>query len=128
MRISDWSSDVCSSDLDVGVGVARQPAIPDVYAALARRRGLLRADGDEGRVPGRAAEVRPGRGAPHHRGAADHRDHAGAVDALRPARPTGLADPRPTHTGDRLLRGVRAPTRAPAGVNRPRERTRVREG
>ena len=39
------------------------PAVPDVHAAVARRCGVLRADGDQGRRALRAVEVRPGRGA-----------------------------------------------------------------
>ena len=46
-----------------GVGVAREPALPDVHAAVARRRRVLRADRDQGRLALRAAAVRPGRGA-----------------------------------------------------------------
>ena len=38
------------------------------------------------------------------RGAADHRDHAGALDALRPDGPPRLAHARPVVAGDRLLR------------------------
>src|SRR3546814_11047829 len=30
MRISDWSSDVCSSDLDSWVGIFRNPASPAI--------------------------------------------------------------------------------------------------
>src|SRR3546814_20140382 len=35
MRISDWSSDVCSSDLSTGPGTAAEPcrAPPDAFAA-----------------------------------------------------------------------------------------------
>ena len=80
------------------------PAVPDVHAALARRRRVLRADGDQGRLALRAAAVRPGRGAAHDRGAEDHRHDAGAVDALRADGPPGLEDPRPVVAGDRLLR------------------------
>ena len=89
------------------VGVAGVAALPDVYAALARRRSLLRADRDQGRVALRAAALRPGRGAAHDRGAEDHRHHAGAVDALRADGPPRLAHARPVVAGDRLLRRVR---------------------
>ena len=39
------------------VGVAGEPAVPDVHAALARRRRVLRADGDQGRLALRAARA-----------------------------------------------------------------------
>ena len=86
------------------VGVAGVAALPDVYAALARRRSVLRADGDEGRVALRAGAVRPGRGAADDRGAEDHRHDAGALDALRADGPPGLAHARPVLARDGLLR------------------------
>ena len=60
------------------VGVAGEPAVPHVYAAVARGCRVLRTDRHQGRVALRALEVRPGRGAGHDRGAEDHRDDAGA--------------------------------------------------
>ncbi len=39
------------------------PPVPHVHAALARRRRVLRAHGDQGRLAVRAGAVRPGRGA-----------------------------------------------------------------
>ena len=86
------------------VGVARVAALPDVHAAVARRRRVLRADGDQGRVALRAAALRPGRGAADDRGAEDHRHDAGALDALRADGPPRLAHPRPVVARDRLLR------------------------
>ena len=50
--------------------------------------------------------IRPRRGAADDRGAEDHRDHAGAVDALRVDGPPRLEDARPVLAGDRLLRRV----------------------
>src|SRR3546814_9053129 len=45
MRISDWSSDVCSSDLDVAVGVVTNSLaandVPAVHAGYASYRGQL---------------------------------------------------------------------------------------
>src|SRR3546814_13750229 len=34
MRISDWSSDVCSSDLLTGLGLLKRDALRDRYASL----------------------------------------------------------------------------------------------
>ena len=48
------------------VGVAGAATLPDVHAAVACRRGVLRADDRQGRRDDRAAEVRPGRGAESH--------------------------------------------------------------
>src|SRR3546814_19666113 len=42
MRISDWGSDVCSSDLEVAERVVRVPAIR--FARLVRREGGTHAD------------------------------------------------------------------------------------
>src|SRR3546814_2434331 len=71
MRISDWSSDVCSSDLD------REDACGDHDRFRARDR--LRADGDRDRNRRRSAEAaRDYRHRRPHRG-----DHP---DASRPAR------------------------------------------
>src|SRR3546814_3301249 len=49
MRISDWSSDVCSSDLEQFVGVARDCLdLPDAGAPLGQSAGLVKSDpGDE---------------------------------------------------------------------------------
>ncbi len=48
------------------VGVAGAPAVPDVHAAVARRRRVLHADRRQGRRDGGAEQVRPGRGAESH--------------------------------------------------------------
>ena len=45
------------------VGVARESEVPDVHAAVACGRGVLRADDRQGRRDGRARQVRSGRGA-----------------------------------------------------------------
>src|SRR3546814_2898668 len=75
MRISDWSSDVCSSDLRPEVGRADGAVQP------ARLRGRVRVDGDADvrRRAGAGAlgkERRPGRGGPR---AADRAPDAGAT-------------------------------------------------
>src|SRR3546814_13667218 len=44
MRISDWSSDVCSSDL----GVVTEPARGNLAQGIARRRGEI--DGESGEI------------------------------------------------------------------------------
>src|SRR3546814_10301213 len=42
MRISDWSSDVCSSDLVIGGGSASQPTVlPDGTRLFSRLRGYV---------------------------------------------------------------------------------------
>src|SRR3546814_20106494 len=74
MRISDWSSDVCSSDLDEIAGLARRALVGGIEIVGMQFRVMLRhaaeqgdaADGVEigGRLPGRTA--------PGHR---DHRAH-----------------------------------------------------
>ena len=117
------------------VGVAGVAAVPDVHAAVARRRGLLRADGDQGRLALRAAALRPGRGAAHDRGAEDHRDDAGAVDALRTdgpprlaaratcrrSRPSTTAPPRSTRCGWRR-RSSASDRSSPSTTASPRHR------
>src|SRR3546814_1399820 len=45
VRISDWSSDVCSSDLGEGVGVESRTAVPDVDAEAV----VLQVEGDDDR-------------------------------------------------------------------------------
>ena len=93
------------------VGVAGEPAVPHVHPAVARGRGVLRPDRDQGRLALRAAQVRPGRGAGLHREGEDHRDDAGPVDALRADGPPRLAHPRPEQPRDRLLRRLARSTR-----------------
>src|SRR3546814_7974001 len=59
MRISDWSSDVCSSDLLVELGIAQQAArriVVDIAVAAQRLDGLQR---HPGRLLG-GEENRPG--------------------------------------------------------------------
>src|SRR3546814_1390076 len=81
MRISDWSSDVCSSDLEVATADhwhhprfrARRRLVE--LSLVCRARELLRGRG-RGRRPARAAAARAGtcRGLPRpHRRAAGHR-------------------------------------------------------
>ncbi len=89
-----------------GMGMARTPAVPALHAPLARGCRFLRPDPHEGRIDGGAVQVRPGGGAAHDRGAEDHRDDAGAVDAVRTDGPPGLEDARPVVVGDRVLRCV----------------------
>ena len=62
------TGNVATHDADParGMGMAGEPAVPDVHAAVARRRGVLHADGGQGRRDGRAGQVRPGRGAENH--------------------------------------------------------------
>src|SRR3546814_16221357 len=64
MRISDWSSDVCSSDLRIGIDPADGPAAADVVVALADRVKTL---AEMAKLLGEvvAEQVRPGdRGGP----------------------------------------------------------------
>src|SRR3546814_1414884 len=64
MRISDWSSDVCSSDLSAAVAVLYAPAGPALGAVPRRRRARGRAAGGAGLSPA----VAGGRstGSPHY--------------------------------------------------------------
>ena len=102
------------------VGVAGEPAVPDVHAAVARRRGVLRADRDQGRRARTCCrKFDPAEVLRDHRGAEDHRDDAGAVDALRADGPPGLAHPRPVVAGDRVLRRLGDQPGAAAGGDRP---------
>src|SRR3546814_17928156 len=46
MRISDWSSDVCSSDLSVGLGLVRKSGAEQGANRRARRIGQAMGEGD----------------------------------------------------------------------------------
>src|SRR3546814_8016233 len=64
MRISDWSSDVCSSDLNIETGSAAGKLVFHVFAALAEfERGLIRERTHAGlaaaRARGRAGGRKP---------------------------------------------------------------------
>src|SRR3546814_12133792 len=105
MRISDWSSDVCSSDLTRGDGEANDLAPPPHRWQYRRRRrpGRRRLDhhgGDRlGRRIGGAAEKEPD-GTDHDRGrrAARDRQPAGPDTRFPPEHliPTSAAHPSPT--------------------------------
>src|SRR3546814_13982597 len=80
MRISDWSSDVCSSDLLFQVGVTHIHHVPGaiifevdpvgrdagpaqrIFGAEERRREIIIAGGDEDAQPARSEERRVGKG------------------------------------------------------------------
>src|SRR3546814_14375094 len=107
MRISDWSSDVCSSDLDVAAlqGLDRQQAVVD----RAERGAGADDDGDlpsgeqvgvEGggryrneRAAGNFADQVPGRRAPDFDADVDHPNFRGAMP---PAAALAHASSRPT--------------------------------
>ena len=99
--------------------MAREPAVPHVHAAVARRRGVLRADRHQGRHALRAprGSTRPRCCETIEEQKIDSLD-AGADDALRADGPPGLADPRPVVAGDRLLRRLRDQPGAPQGGDR----------
>src|SRR3546814_3363312 len=102
MRISDWSSDVCSSDLAAGV-----QALVDADRARGGRAQHLRA----GQQPGAGAAVLAVAAAAAERVAGRRRSGAdGAVRAVR----AGLAAGAVEHVPDQPLRSVRpAPGLAP---------------
>src|SRR3546814_9407386 len=97
MRISDWSSDVCSSDLashrhadradhDGGVGVAGAAALPVMHAAVACGCGDVPADAAQGRHDAGAAGVRSALGSAGDPGLPHQLHDAGADDDLCAAR------------------------------------------
>jgi len=111
------------------------PAVPGVHAAVARGRGLLRPDADQGRSAGGFAEVRPGRvlrtiessGSPPHAGADHALRAAGPPDsrtrtcpACRPSITRGPRSIRPAAGGDRPVRAHLRPvlrqTEAPMAI------------
>src|SRR3546814_9977031 len=114
MRISDWSSDVCSSDLRAAIGAERPLVAPPARSDHRHGKGL------DAHSPARAAEqyriaarhLRPRRLARTDR---DHcRDQPGR--SVGDARPRGSAGP--------LVR-PQADTRAGACAHRPRGRGRL---
>src|SRR3546814_3612466 len=68
MRISDWSSDVCSSDLNLGAD--RRPALPGVFAGGAlqtrQRQGLSQGRSEERRVGKECVSTCRSRWSPYH--------------------------------------------------------------
>src|SRR3546814_6066932 len=62
MRISDWSSDVCSSDLPPRRTVSRLPGTGALHAATRARFGRLHLLSARGRAPHRRDRPRLGRG------------------------------------------------------------------
>ena len=74
----------------------RSASVPDVHAALARRCRVLHADADQGGTMIVLPTFDPALVLQDHRGAEDHRDDAGAGDAVRADGPPRLADARPS--------------------------------
>ena len=101
------------------VGVAGEPALPHVHPAVPRRRRVLRAGRDQGRLALRDVEVRPGRGPRVHRDEQDPGHDAGALDAVRADGPSRLAHPRPEQPRDGLLRRQRDQPGPAQGGHRP---------
>src|SRR3546814_2478311 len=107
MRISDWSSDVCSSDLQVGGG--RRPGVDQEIAVLVRHHGLAdgepAAAGSVDELPGlMARRVFEGAAA----GAAADRSAVGALalnllHARRDLRPTARGAGKTTADTDPVL-------------------------
>src|SRR3546814_2693155 len=89
MRISDWSSDVCSSDLQSRLGAADAGAraldarTPRGSSAVVRRRGAHRADAlaRSGQTAGAAAGL--ARGRPREAGRSSRRVRGGAAKLAR---------------------------------------------
>src|SRR3546814_4504554 len=59
MRISDWSSDVCSSDLPIAAHASRYAARPDAQEPVARAFGLRAGDGRARNGGGDGGDERP---------------------------------------------------------------------
>src|SRR3546814_1657724 len=89
MRISDWSSDVCSSDLDAARDRRGQGRLSDRarcrFARLLRRRS----EGDRAPPALEPAQRRPSRTAPRPYGAIAERGADAAAPGARPLRSEG---------------------------------------
>src|SRR3546814_10813104 len=100
MRISDWSSDVCSSDLPGPADAAGGAGVAVARARAGQRADDGRVGGDDpagaGAVPGAAAALHPGAAARERRGVS-HRACEPLVRAMANARPwmAGQGDPEP---------------------------------
>src|SRR3546814_11943812 len=104
MRISDWSSDVCSSDLRFPVVLAARIVGDPRALADGDRRGAAAAD-PQGRRPARLGE-QPGLVRAERAGAADRAPDPD-LRALRPARPLrrevpqgGVDEREPAYPGE----------------------------
>src|SRR3546814_247037 len=122
MRISDWSSDVCSSDLHRQVGRHLQPArVRRPHSAVRRVHGADRIGRHRGRsaeaAPAQAQLPRPGRRARRHRHRFIRRPAARALRRAARER-QGLAGPAHQRRHAR-------PARAAAGQGGPDDRLRT---
>src|SRR3546814_4706911 len=95
MRISDWSSDVCSSDLDGPVDLQFQSGLPRCADAL--RVGTARRDAAVSRV----SRVAPRTRAPGPIPAPNPGSHTGFSGDEHDARVAGERPGGPAHHGDR---------------------------
>ena len=100
------------------VGVAGGHAVPHRDAAVARRRRVLRADVAARRLHRRASRLRSDRCPRGDPEVQDHRDDAGADDALHPDGPPEDRRLRPVEPRDRLLRRGRDVADAAEGSDR----------
>src|SRR3546814_16870153 len=119
MRISDWSSDVCSSDLDLAEGKATLPLIHAMAHSDAATRELLRAiieQGDVDALPEVIAAI-------HVQASLDYSRHRAVEYAAAAGRPLSGREANEAHAAQPAL-GRTAPAQAPT-QGHPTER---REG